>query len=158
MFIESASYHQQESNNTMIGRFAENMFVRTGIAMFALGAWLLVFFPGLRQKTDVLLKSLIDEALGKGEAEAVLYRTGPSWAQGEPTLAFWRLAVWFEFFMMMLAAVGWVILFKLFGLSGPVWLTSFTPLSVLAVNVVGTILYSLAMAVTITGDRDSKEQ
>ena len=132
----------------LIKVFLANVFMRTVIAAFALSAWILFFFPKTREKFDKNLVAFIDELLGEGESEKILERSGHTWAAGIPTMIFWRLAVFFEILMMAFAALGWVILFKLIGLSGPIWLTTFAFKSVLAVNIVSATFYSLAAALT----------
>lgn len=137
----------------LLTAFLANVFMRTVIAAFALSAWILFFFPKTREKFDKTLVGFIDELLGAGESEKILERSGHTWVAGMPTMVLWRLSVFFEISMMIFAALGWVILFKLIGLTGPIWLTTFAFKSVLAVNVVGATLYSLATA--LTGDSGS---
>lgn len=132
----------------LIKAFLANVFMRLLIATFALTVWILFFYPNTRAKFDKNLVAFIDELLGEGESEKILERSGHTWAAGKPTMIFWRLAVFFEILMMAFAALGWVILFKLIGLSGPIWLTTFAFKSVLAVNIVSATFYSLAAALT----------
>lgn len=137
----------------LLTAFLANVFMRTVIAAFALSAWILFFFPKTREKFDKTLVGFIDELLGAGETEKILERSGHTWAAGMPTMVLWRLSVFFEISMMIFAALGWTVLFKFIGLAGPIWLTTFTFKSVLAVNIVGATLYSLATA--LTGDSGS---
>lgn len=122
---------------------------RAMIALYAMTAWVLVLIPkSMRQNLNTLIKEItvaagVDKALESSKSSI-----GRSWQEGEYAMAVWKAVAWFELSMMILASLGWIVFFKLFGLGGPVWLTTFSFKSVLAVNVFGAITYTLAMTLT----------
>jgi hypothetical protein len=63
----------------------------------------------------------------------------------------------YQIIVMIGASLFWLIMFKLFHAPGPVWLQTFTLKGVLLIQVVATVLYVLAGAITNPVNPDSIE-
>ena len=137
----------------ILSTFLFGIVAYAALSAYTLFGWVLIFFPGLRTKVDGLLQSI----LGKESSEDLLYKHGPSFAHSEPALSFWWMGVKYQMIVMIGSSLVWLVMFKLFHAPGPAWLQTFTLKGILSIQVVATVLYVLASAITNPVNPDSIE-